>query len=523
VNNVSWHREAIIRCLGARFGRPVEVERPEVDWDGRAGCRAILPSGQRVVVKVDTVAERHLRESAGLRAAWHGGATVPEVLWSGHDGYWFLVLTELATRTSLANGGTLWREAGAAVRRLHASPIPAGMRMFCEGGDDWVEHIVHRIRAECAASVERGLLTRTEADFAQRHAVRVFAEAGPGTRALLHGDLQARHVLVHGDAVTLVDFGDAGWGDPVLDLVVLTHWSPERLDAVLDGYGADDALRTRIGMLWTTYSLWRHLFVSRWYFENLFDQQRSASAARRVLEQQVLGGHLEIEERVPAERIRLDCDVVLLDFDGLLVDTECAGWRSWSELFALHHGTLSIEDWARNTGSDDPLSPWDELDVAAGSAVDRIVLEARRRVRRDSLMKVLPGARRFLAGSRAAGLGVGLVSNSPMRWIERQMRNLDIDQESFDLIVPGDGHPAKPAPDGYLLALEKFGVDAARVVALEDSARGVAAAKAAGLFCVAVPHQVTVHTDLSQADLVVHSLAHLEVRKRSRDEDVASC
>jgi HAD superfamily hydrolase (TIGR01509 family) len=138
-------------------------------------------------------------------------------------------------------------------------------------------------------------------------------------------------------------------------------------------------------------------------------------------------------------------------------------------------------------------------------------------------MTVLPGARQFLAGSRAAGLRIGLVSNSPMRWIERQMRNLGIDQESFDLIVPGDGHPAKPAPDGYLLALENFGVDAAHAVALEDSARGVAAAKAAGLFCVAVPHQVTVHTDLSEADLIVDSLAHLEVRRRSVGEGVASC
>ena len=102
---------------------------------------------------------------------------------------------------------------------------------------------------------------------------------------------------------------------------MLTHWSPERLGDVLDGYGADDALRTRVGMLWTTYSMWRHLFVSRWYHENRAERVRSAREARRVLEEDVLGGHVPHEVREPVEPVRLDCDVILLDFDGLMVDT----------------------------------------------------------------------------------------------------------------------------------------------------------------------------------------------------------
>jgi HAD superfamily hydrolase (TIGR01509 family) len=519
VSLTSWE-EVIARSLRSRFGAPVEVERPEVDWDGRAVCRATLHDGRRVVVKADTMAERHHRESTGLRAARDGGAPVPAVLWSGYDDRWFLVLTELPTRTSLDNGGALWREAGAALRRLHEAPVPDGLRMFCEGtGDDWAAHILHRVRAESAAAVERELITREEADVVDAHAERVFREAGSGPKALVHGDMQARHVLVHGDAVTLVDFGDAGWGDPVLDLVVLTHWSPERLGDVLDGYGADDALRTRVGMLWTTYSMWRHMFVSRWYHENRAERVRSAREARRVLEEDVLGGHVPHEVREPVEPVRLDYDVILLDFDGLMVDTEFAGWRSWSELFARHRGSLPVEAWARNTGSDNPLSPWDGLNAAAGAPVDRVVLEARRRVRRDSMMTVLPGVRELLARCREAGLGIGLVSNSPMRWIDRQTRDLGLDQGAFDLITPGDGHPAKPAPDGYLKALEKFGVDASRAVALEDSARGVAAAKAAGIFCVAVPNRVTVHTDLSQADLTVDSLAHLDVRRSPVGQD----
>ena len=114
------------------------------------------------------------------------------------------------------------------------------------------------------------------------HAERALAQRGEPPKALIHGDLQARHVLVHGDTVSLVDFGDTGWGDAAFDLVVLTHWTPEKLPRVLAGYGAAEPLRERIAALYETYSLWRHLFVARWYSENGFAPERSRSAASAV-------------------------------------------------------------------------------------------------------------------------------------------------------------------------------------------------------------------------------------------------
>ena len=54
-----------------------------------------------------------------------------------------------------------------------------------------------------------------------------------------------------------------------------------------------------------------------------------------------------------------------------------------------------------------------------------------------------------------------------------------------------------------------LGVPAAEGIAIEDSPNGVAAAKAAGLACVAVPNQVTRELDLGAADLVVESLGEL--------------
>jgi beta-phosphoglucomutase-like phosphatase (HAD superfamily) len=70
----------------------------------------------------------------------------------------------------------------------------------------------------------------------------------------------------------------------------------------------------------------------------------------------------------------------------------------------------------------------------------------------------------------------------------------------------GDTERCKPSPALYLEALELLGVEAAGAVAIEDSPNGIAAARAAGIFCVAFPNDVTSALDFSHADLVLESL-----------------
>ena len=90
--------------------------------------------------------------------------------------------------------------------------------------------------------------------------------------------------------------------------------------------------------------------------------------------------------------------------------------------------------------------------------------------------------------------------------------------EHFGLIVTADGDRAraKPRPTLYLEALERLGLDSGEAIAFEDSPNGVRAAKAAGLYCVAVPNGVTVSLGLEEADLVVDSLAELPLAELLR-------
>ena len=65
---------------------------------------------------------------------------------------------------------------------------------------------------------------------------------------------------------------------------------------------------------------------------------------------------------------------------------------------------------------------------------------------------------------------------------------------------------SKPDPALYRVALEDLGVEAAAALAVEDSPNGVAAAKGAGLFCVAVANPMTAASSLAGADLRLSSL-----------------
>ena len=78
-------------------------------------------------------------------------------------------------------------------------------------------------------------------------------------------------------------------------------------------------------------------------------------------------------------------------------------------------------------------------------------------------------------------------------------------------IVTGDEAIRKPAPDVYLEALRRLGADASRSVAIEDSGPGIAAARAAGMRAIAIPHWLTERHDLDAADVRVTHAGDLSV------------
>jgi HAD superfamily hydrolase (TIGR01509 family) len=201
---------------------------------------------------------------------------------------------------------------------------------------------------------------------------------------------------------------------------------------------------------------------------------------------------------------------LLLDFDGTMVDTESVDWRSWEEVFEQHGVEIPRERFLLRIGTLTGPDELDELDALLGRPVDREAVQAARRARERELVAsepLRPGVERLLEDARALGLDVAIVSSSTRSWVQSHLERLAIEHHlAFVHCADGDLERCKPSPALYLEALERLGVRADEAIAVEDSANGIRAAKAAGLFCVAFPNPITSGSDLSQADLVVHSL-----------------
>jgi putative hydrolase of the HAD superfamily len=205
---------------------------------------------------------------------------------------------------------------------------------------------------------------------------------------------------------------------------------------------------------------------------------------------------------------------LLFDFDGLLLDTETPSRRAFEDLYRDHGHELPHDRWSSVIGTiGAEFEPYAHLEELVGTELDRDVLDARRRAREDELCDLedlRPGIEDYLAEADRRGLARAIVSSSSRNWVDRHLGRLG-HANGWRAIVTADGDTAraKPRPALYLEALDAIGVTAPEAIAFEDSPNGVRAAKAAGLFCVAIPNPATRTLALDDADLVLDSLADL--------------
>ena len=269
--------------LAAELGSTPAVERTLADLADRA-CLQVLVEDVRLVVKVDTDLERSRREVAALGAARRAGVRVPRVVWH-REGIPAVLALEHLDGVPLGESAGGWRAAGAAARLLHGMPAGVGWRRFDHRAESWRQFLLWWTDHEAARCAEMGALGSAEAA-QMRHALRSrIEEMDEPRRTVLHGDLQPEHVLClpGKQEVALLDWGDAGTGDPLWDLAVLLLDHRHRLPAVLAGYRPDQSTQAHIAEQLDTYRLLRYLGEITWLLARGFDAGASIAGARAVL------------------------------------------------------------------------------------------------------------------------------------------------------------------------------------------------------------------------------------------------
>jgi HAD superfamily hydrolase (TIGR01509 family) len=202
----------------------------------------------------------------------------------------------------------------------------------------------------------------------------------------------------------------------------------------------------------------------------------------------------------------------LFDFDGLILDTETASRAGWEWLYRQHGHELPPEKWALMVGTVDGWDIWGHLEELVGAPLDRPVWNERRYAHEVTLLEaeeLRPGIADYLDYAEEHELKRAIVSSASRRWIDMHLERLER-AYGWDAIVTADHDVAraKPHPTLYLEALEAVGVPAGDAVAFEDSPNGAAAAKAAGIFVVGIPNNVTADLGLDRhVDLLLDSLA----------------
>ena len=184
-------------------------------------------------------------------------------------------------------------------------------------------------------------------------------------------------------------------------------------------------------------------------------------------------------------------DAVVFDNDGLLLDTESVWTRAERDLFARRGAEFTPADKRELVGT--------SAEIAGGLLEKRLAEPGRAGALIEELnelviaelehgVEAMVGARELLDGLGERGVPLGLVSNSPIAFVRRSLEIVGF-EDRFDVLVSGHETAApKPAPDPYLEACRRLGVEPGPdVVALEDSPTGVAAARAAGLTVIGIP------------------------------------
>lgn len=203
----------------------------------------------------------------------------------------------------------------------------------------------------------------------------------------------------------------------------------------------------------------------------------------------------------------------IFDFDGLIVDTEMPRYNAWHEVYESYGVPLPLRDWWIAIGTGPAVfDPGRNLSELSKGKADSVEVHQAADKRSNELMEsaeLYPGVAEFIQAAFEAKMPMAVASSSSRTWVIGHLERFKLLRYFQSVFTAESVANVKPDPELYLMAARDLGLPMDQLLAFEDSPNGIKAAKAAGLYCVAVPNIITREMDLSQAEWIADSFSDL--------------
>ncbi len=206
--------------------------------------------------------------------------------------------------------------------------------------------------------------------------------------------------------------------------------------------------------------------------------------------------------------MKLHPQAVIFDMDGVIVDSMPYHFIAWHEALRPYGARVSCFDVFTKEGERWERSLEDFLRRAGITPTPRILnkifLERKRIFKRYFKRFIFKGAGEFLRCLKKRGYSLGVVTGTPLEELNKILpRSI---RELFEVVVTGDSvKKGKPHPEPYLKAASVLGLRPKQCLVVENAPFGIASAKKAGMFCIAITTSLP-RDYLKQADIIVDRL-----------------
>jgi HAD superfamily hydrolase (TIGR01509 family) len=180
---------------------------------------------------------------------------------------------------------------------------------------------------------------------------------------------------------------------------------------------------------------------------------------------------------------------ILLDYDGTIVDSETVYFQLWNAVLQPYGVQLSAVEYGRYLLGHTNQRNAEDLRTLFGvpASADELVTvmeSAMRDYQSTALLPLTAGARQGIIELHGRSRRLAVVSSNSREFILHGLGQHDLLQYVEVVVARDDVQHRKPAPDPYLHALNKLGLNAADCIAVEDTILGLQSAHGAGLQCL---------------------------------------